>query len=152
MLNARTGAVLGTTRVGFATALAVDARAGHVLVANASFGTVSLLDTHSGALLRTVEVGGSPAAVAVDTRTSRAFVTGSGTLGSIALHHLGKGQLSWAGEWNNTNIAVLDTRDGTVLGTVPVAAGRGLAMDERAGRAFATTWDRNTLSTLDATQ
>lgn len=89
MLDARTGAVIHTSRVGVApAALAVDARYHHVLVANVGVvdprgiaqgpGTVSVLDTRSGAVVRTVTVGIAPNDIALDERDSRAVVLNFG--------------------------------------------------------------------------
>jgi YVTN family beta-propeller protein len=71
-------------------AVAVDARSGRVFVANKGpvdgnlvplgNGAVTVLDAHSGAVLRTVGVGTYPTAIAVDERAGRAFVVNaSGT-------------------------------------------------------------------------
>src|SRR5207248_3076665 len=93
VLDARTGALLRTVNVGpGSVTLAVDERAGHAFVANTgriqwyhnADGTdsyravnpsLSLLDTRTGRVLRTITLGGQvPYALAVDARTSRVFV------------------------------------------------------------------------------
>jgi DNA-binding beta-propeller fold protein YncE len=89
MLDARNGSVLRSVPVGIGPgAMAVDARHHHLLVTNVgamdSTGTplgpggVSVLDTRSGAVLRTVPVGLAPGDVAVDERAGRAFVLNLG--------------------------------------------------------------------------
>jgi YVTN family beta-propeller protein len=101
MLDAKSGTVLTTSSVAVnPVALAVDQRVGRVFavgVANpmdqkggnnflaqltyaiayqvGRNGAVSVLDARSGAVIRTVRVGQFPAAVAVDERVGRAFVT-----------------------------------------------------------------------------
>jgi DNA-binding beta-propeller fold protein YncE len=66
--------------------VALAERSGRVLVATSSttaqaVGSVSVLDAHSGAVLRTIPVSGDPVAVAVDERVRRALiVAGAGVL------------------------------------------------------------------------
>ncbi len=67
---------------------AIDARNGQILVAVASrtnspgvyagAGSVSVLDGHSGTLIRRIPVGVAPVAIAVDDRTGRVFVLNQG--------------------------------------------------------------------------
>jgi len=139
MLNARTGALVRRIAVGKgASALAVDQRVGHVFVQNLGDNTVSMLDARSGILLRTITIGTGPSVlarttgplptvVAVDDRTSRAFVA---TLGAIA---------------------VLNTRTGALLCTTPVGAvPSDVVVDTRAKRAFVANLREGTASVLDA--
>ncbi len=99
MLDARTGAPLREIPIG-GDAVAIDARAARVLIADNGGGAVHILDAASGAIVRTVGVGGAPTAIAVDMQSSRAFVT------------------NMAG---NT-VSMLDTRGGRVLRTIAVQA------------------------------
>jgi len=148
MLDARTGIVRKTIGVGYPTGLAVDTRGGHVLVADGSAGSVSVLDAANGAIVATVAVGGGPQAIAVDARTSRAFITATGVNTTIRLlHHLGA---PWGDEDVGSYVTVLDTRDGRVVRVVRVAPTAGVAVDERAGHAFVTDWDKDSVSMLDA--
>jgi len=88
MLDARSGQVLRTITVGqFPTAMVVDTRRGRAYVASrdeaASFnptttGSVSVLDTRTGAILRTIPVGVDPVALAVDEGSGRVFVATRG--------------------------------------------------------------------------
>jgi YVTN family beta-propeller protein len=89
MLDARRGSVIRSVPVGIGPgAMAVDARRHHLLVTNVGAmdsagnplgpGRVSVLDTRSGAVLRTVPVGLAPGDVAVDERAGRAFVLNLG--------------------------------------------------------------------------
>lgn len=83
MLNARSGALMRTTAVRLAAgALAVEAATARLFVIGggrlgpgssytSDRGLLSLLDTRSGALLRTLTVGHAPRALAVDARTAR---------------------------------------------------------------------------------
>jgi len=86
---------------------------------------ISVLDSRSGALLRTVRMGSRPDAVAVDARTSRAFVTTAG------------------------GIAVLDSRRGTLLRTVTADGAHGIAIDAGRGLVFVAAGTQ--LLELDAT-
>jgi YVTN family beta-propeller protein len=89
MLDARRGSVIRSVLVGIGPgAMAVDARHHHLLVTNVGAmdgtgnplgpGRVSVLDTRSGAVLRTVPVGLAPSDVAVDERAGRALVLNLG--------------------------------------------------------------------------
>jgi YVTN family beta-propeller protein len=78
------------------SALAVDPRSGHVLVANSVDGTVTMLDARTGRVLHTAAVGGYPNQVQVNPRTTRAFVLNAA----------------------DDSVSVLDTRTGAVLHTL----------------------------------
>lgn len=129
MLNGTSGQRLRTIAVGRSTGLpvapVVDTQAGRVFVANTADGTVSVLDSRSGATVRTVAVGTHPAAIAVDSRSGRVFVTMLGAMDRA-------GNLT-----GNGSVSVLDSTSGMVLRTLPVGVEPALvAVDERAGRAF----------------
>lgn len=92
MLDTQSGAVVLTSAVGqSATALAVDGRRGRAYVVTRSgsstfapggdSGALSVLDTRSGAVLKTISVGVAPTAVAVDESNGHVFVaTGVGAI------------------------------------------------------------------------
>jgi YVTN family beta-propeller protein len=61
--------------------VAVDARRHHAFVVNQGASSVSVLDTRSGAVMRTLAVGRLPVAVAVDVSTHHAFVLNSLAVG-----------------------------------------------------------------------
>jgi YVTN family beta-propeller protein len=160
VLDARSGIVLRTTRVGlFATAAAVDGRTQRVFVTNQDSNTVSVLDAPSGAMLRTIPVGMGPGDVAVDERAGRVFVAngydgtvsvldaGMGTLRrTISTGQKGHGLALVVGltghvfAFNqNGRMSVLDPATGTVVRTVALGmVPGGAAMDERTGRIFIT--------------
>ncbi len=115
--DTRTGRLLRVTSVPDARSIVVDSRAGRVLVSsNSTAGmTLSILDAHTGRLLRTVgpspwgQWGSDPV---VDTGTDRAYISG-----------------------DNGLLSVLDTRDGLVIRTLPLGGQYGqLALDEQARR------------------
>ena len=107
--------LLRTTRVGIKaprtgaepSLLALDRRDGHLFVANESdstrwpAGTVSMLDSTTGALLHVAFVGGWPESVGVDERLGRVYVT----------------------NFSTPTITALDSRRGTVIWTRTLAAG-----------------------------
>ena len=111
--------------------------------------TLSILDTHTGATVRTLTLGGQvPYAMVVDTVTSRLFVA----TGPMPPNTPGEGG----------NVRVLDTRTGALVRTVPLHTippftPGALAMDETAGRVFVALTDftsqsaLGTLWVLDAT-
>jgi len=91
VLDARSGNVVGTIAVpGEPSAIAVDARAGRALVTaevsgtqvgpialSSNHGVATVIDTHSGKLLRVVDTAQNPSSVAVDERRGLAFVANS---------------------------------------------------------------------------
>ena len=138
----RRGDVSPTVRTivlgGQPTAIAVDTRAGRVVVVNSMNDTASVLD-EDGALLATVQVGREPEGVAIDERTGHAFV------------------INTAG----ASVSVLDTRTGALLHTtvlhgvggptavaVAGAAGRVFVLDQRTSADFGS--GSAFLSVLDA--
>jgi len=135
-LDARSGRVirdLSLGRVGL-NALAVDDHAGRAVALTANFfgssgvnpnsGAVQILDTTTGALVRSTPLTGLPVALVADVRTGRLIVThfgsarvvttqtgpGGGVQGrSVSLVPTGKGRVS-----------VLETRSGRLLRTTQV--------------------------------
>jgi YVTN family beta-propeller protein len=88
-----------------------------------------VLDTRTGALLRTLPLAGEPDTLVVDERTARVFVANRG-----------------AGM-----VSVLDAHDGTLLRTVTIGGQpTALAVDERRGRVYVVDGGAGTLSLLDA--
>jgi DNA-binding beta-propeller fold protein YncE len=134
MLDARSGALLGRAVVGhIAAGIAVDERTSRAFVYNCADGTVSVVDTRTGAVLATRKVGppgtgtfqvGDP--VVVDARRGRVFVM-----------HVDE-------------LYTLDALTGAKLAeaTLPDSA-LSMALDRQDGRVFATAAD-GTLSMLDA--
>jgi DNA-binding beta-propeller fold protein YncE len=120
-----------------ARALAVDARTRRAFVVNRADGSLSVLDTHSGAVRRTVALERASAdttyTLAVDEQAGRVFV------------------VSEKPPPAHGRVIVLDARTGTVLGRTRVGLAPGtLAVSERTGRVFVTNLDGNTVSVLDA--
>lgn len=139
MLNARTGAALRTTALDQAPlAMATDAHTARVFVGGpvtpawthgATTGRISVLDTRSGTLVRTVLVATMPVALAVDVRTERAF----------------------AATPDSNAVSMLDARSGRVLRTIPLGGHpSALAVDERRGRVYVVNAGDGSVSILDA--
>jgi len=130
VLDARSGAVLRRTTFPrrptartspdtllARTTMAIDERTGHAFIAIPDANAVAVLNTHSGALLRTSGVGIAPSDLAVDARSGRVVVANSG----------------------DTTVSVLDAASGRVLRTIVVSGvPTALAVDEQTGRAFVT--------------
>jgi DNA-binding beta-propeller fold protein YncE len=130
VLDARTGAVLRTVRVDASAwcpscsgcpdsmMVTVSRRTGRVFVANPLSKTLSMLDVHSGVLLRRVAVGVSPTPPIVDEQTVHVFI----------------------GDMSSTTVRMLDARSGLLLRTVGVgAAPMAIAVDTRTGDVLVTT-------------
>jgi len=99
------------------TTVGIDERTGHAFIAIPRANAVAVLDTHSGALLRTIGVGLAPGDLAVDAPRGRVVVTNSAA----------------------ATVSILDAGSGRVLRTVAVgAAPTAVAVDEQTGRAFVT--------------
>jgi len=181
MLDTRTGAPVRTICVPPEPwAAAVDDRDARVFVTSIgaapvagnarSGGRVSMVDVHSGAVLRTVVVGRMPESVAVDTATRRVFVanfadntvsvldanTGATVwTASVGAHPIalavatGTGRVFVANE-DSQSVSMLDARNGHVLQTTPVGYPSAMAVDDRAGRVLVANEDNGTVSVLDA--
>jgi YVTN family beta-propeller protein len=129
--------VLGTVAVGAGPeTLAVAAHEGRIFIVNGAGNTVSVLDAHTGTLLRTVSVGKAgwdrpqsfggenPVDVVVDQRRGRVYVI-DGT------------PVAGKGTDVRGSVSMLDARSGQVLRTITVGrAPVGLAMDESTAELF----------------
>jgi len=141
-LAARIGSAAGTDVRTIAVgaqpwAVAVDAGHDRALVVNRTTGSsgysygagsVSLLKTSTGALVRTMAVGPDPRAVAVDDHLGRAFVPND----------------------DDATVSVLDTRSGAPLATISVGSRpHAIALDAQTHRAFVLNTGDNSVSVLD---
>jgi len=121
-IDSMTGTRLHTEPIGSDTAmLAVDSRAGRVLVIDRGGLTLHLLDSHTGTALHATLLSSHPTSIAVDEQAGHAFVT-----------------------LDNGSVSMLETRTGQVQGLIapggymaPVA----VAVDARRSRAFVTGLD-----------
>lgn len=121
VLDAHSGVLLHTIQVSqVVNHLALDARTGLIFVTGDQ--GVSVVNPRSGRV-QTLNVGGSPSAVAVDARRGRAFVLQPGAVS-------GTGTTTAPG-----TLTVLDARTGTALKTINVGVSpNALAVDEQTGR------------------
>lgn len=159
--------------------MAIDARTGRLFVANYGDGlggSVSMLDTASGNLLRTTPVDLFPIAVAVDARHGHVLVASEAvsvfaSKGSLAVLDAASGKLlrrlTLAGTpsglaldetrnrafvgLTNGQVVTLDTaRMVTVASFKVTRSASGIALDKRIGRIFVLgTGNQWTLNTLD---
>ena len=131
--------VLATLAVGPSAGLpsiGVDEEAGRAYVVArpgglGGAGAVRVLDTVSGAVVGTTTLpgqNGGQVAVAVDVRRGRAYAASSG---STSCSPTGGGSQTCA--TIGAALVVLDARTGRPLRSLPVDAGRALAVDERTG-------------------
>ena len=113
-------------------AVAVDVQSGRALVVKSAVHNVSVLDTHSGAVLGAMRSGSSPLALAVDAPAGRVFVA--------AYNPSRPNQptaLCCSGE---ASVSTLDLRRGRLLHSVPVGLPPlTLAVDAPRGRVFVTS-------------
>jgi len=146
------------------TAAAFDARRGLLFVLNTTSstgtGTVSVVDIHRGAIVRTIPVGIAPNAMVVDEAVARIFVSnaGDGTLSvldarrGIVVHTIGIGAAPIAmavdvhaglvflavSANGSSSIWLLDARSGAVRRTINLGGDvEALAVDEQTHRLFA---------------
>lgn len=126
-----TSPILRTVMVGGAPelSLALDDQTSRAFVFNRQDATLSVLDTETGALLRTVSVGQSYVWLAVDRPTRHVFVSSYG----------------------DGTISMLDARSGSVLRTVSDSDSdtREIKVDERINQAFVGHRDSSALTVLD---
>jgi len=121
--------VVGWNAPGFPPlAVVVDARHGRAFVVARSTGTVGVLDSRSGRVVRLVTVGGRLGGAAVDSSAGRLVVTIGGAPTQA-------GTLAGPGL-----VGVLDGRSGTLLQTIRVGSGpRAVAVDEQTGHTVVVT-------------
>jgi YVTN family beta-propeller protein len=177
-VDIRTGAILRTAQVGLEPrALAVDQRAGRVVVVNHGSGSVSVLDSHTGSVVDTVPVGLFPHAVAVDERRGRALIVSElGGLSVLDTHRdlivrtITVGLSAWGIAVDRATghavvlsqslgrggriagwLSVLDVVSGRVLRRVAVSQmPRDVALDARLGRAVVSSFGGTSVSVVDA--
>jgi len=125
-LDARNGRVLRSIPVGYAPdSLALDPSGRRLFVANRIDRTVDIVDSRTGARLRTAVVPPTPLQMVTDASTGR-VVLASGGVSDSAGTPLGSG-----------GVSLLDARNGRLLSTTPVAGiSQGLSIDHRRGRAY----------------
>ncbi|HKO25100.1 MAG TPA: PQQ-binding-like beta-propeller repeat protein, partial [Chloroflexota bacterium] len=142
MLDATSGAVLHTVTLDQSPSpgpTVVDERSGHAFVLDRSIDSFSIIDTASGRLLHSINVGAQTYPQAVDGHTGRVFIAVSA-------------------ESSAGRVRVLDARSGRILHMVmvgwdPIA----LVVAVRAGRVFAVNagsiagGSTGSISVLDAT-
>jgi len=158
VLDARSGAVLRRTTfprrptartspdiILARTTVGIDERTGHAFIAIPRANAVAVLDTHSGALLRTIGVGMAPGDLAVDAMQGRVFVysDGGGFPGYTKL------------------VSTLDGASGRLLRAVVVAhdprgpnmpsQGAGDIVVDKSGHVFVSSAYADSVSMLDAT-
>jgi DNA-binding beta-propeller fold protein YncE len=144
LVDARSRRLFRTIPVGALHAIATDERRNHVFVAadGPAGGTVDMLDTASGEVLRTVSMGGTPTAMLVDDQADRVAVVTSGPGGNDTGAGAGAvassdGAAGATASPPSAMISVLSASSGRLLCTVP-AAGLpvGMVIDARSHRLF----------------
>jgi DNA-binding beta-propeller fold protein YncE len=124
-LEARTGRLLGWTWSSGPNAVVVDRHTQHVFVPVGGPGSVSMLDAHTGRLLRTVRISADPHHIALDERIGRVYVLS-----------------------DDTTLSAIDTRTGALLATRTLRhvtggfVGYGIGVDAPAGRVIVCEGDR----------
>lgn len=150
--------------------LVLDEQTGRAFVFNRNDGSISTIDTASGALVRTVTAGSRFAWMAIDRRTQRVFVTSDDdtittldAASGMILQHVTDMELTprgiavderdnlvVVGHRDTSTVTLLDARSGTILRHVPLCLGPwDLAMSAGAGHVFAQC-EENVTAMLDA--
>lgn len=150
--------------------LVLDEQTGRAFVFNRDDGSISTIDTASGALVRTVKAGSGFAWMAIDQRTQRVFVTSDDNTittldaaSGMILQHVTDTELTprgiavderdnlvVVGHRDTSTVTLLDARRGTILRHVPSCVGPwDLAMSVGAGHVFAQC-EGNVTAMLDA--
>ena len=136
VIDAATSKLLRTTTImstGFGAAIAIDARRGHAFIANSgipgqfgapSAGVISVLDTRSGRVVRTIRLPAQN--IALDAATGRLFVTSGGTF------RTSHGRLL-AGR-----VTTLDENGRVLASVLPGPFPGALAVDEATNHVFVT--------------
>lgn len=137
------GTLVRTLPLDMPFALAVDEHAQRVLITTDKLtrtgyvgGGVTILDSHSGRVLRRVSLGGLVGDVVVDGRRGRAFVLGTG--------------VNMPGA---DRVSILDTRSGRLVRTIGVGRfASGMILEERTGHLFVmySANEGGSVTTIDA--
>jgi hypothetical protein len=115
---------------GGAAQLAVDTRAGRVLVLDTVAGTVTTVDSTRGTVVAVASVDPDASGIQVDEHTGHVFVESIGTSG-FGLERAGPGSVS-----------MLDAAGGRLLRTIPVGSlPFGAALDATHHRLFVSSFD-----------
>jgi YVTN family beta-propeller protein len=143
ILDTRRGVVRRTVSIGIdPSAIAVDEMTARAFVVDGGAfdsngiqtgpGSVSVIDAGAGRVLRTVSVGISPAAVAVDQQAGRVLVVNRGASGAAG------------------TVSIIDARSGALLQTMRVGLyPTAVAIDAPLGRAFVANFVSDTVSLVD---
>lgn len=114
ILGAQHGKVLATVPTGLGTtSVAVDEGTGHAVAIDMASGSVTTLDVRTGAIIKTLSIGAVPFAVAVNRLSSQAYVA------------------------TQSGVAIINTRDGTSEGNLPVSYCTGIAVAQSVYRLYA---------------
>jgi len=144
--------------VGYEDKIAVDRRAGRVVLADEGSTTIRLLDERTAVVRATAQVAARPVDVAVDDRTGHAFVISVGGIVTMVDTRTGRAHgLALAGGFfghvvvdsvrgrafvdtedaatQAGGVAVFDTHTGSLLRTIPLdVTPRFMGIDEQSGR------------------
>jgi DNA-binding beta-propeller fold protein YncE len=104
-------------------------------------GSLEVLDTHSGRLLRTIPfpLGTGLAAVTLDERIGRVFATAFGPVRMVTIPESGDGSATFAAPVGAGSVRLLDARSGRLLHTIPIGpATTAVAVDGHRGRLYVT--------------
>ena len=125
----------------------VDEVTGRAFLLTASYGgrryagSLEVLDTHSGRLLRAIPFGTGLADVALDERIGRVFATAFGSVRMVTIPESGGGSVTFPAPAGAGSVWVIDARSGVVLRTIPIGpATTAVAVDGRRGRLYVTNW------------
>lgn len=129
-LDATRGTVINTIPSTSDGMAAVSERSEHVFITNYEPSQVSIANTRTGRIIRTIRIGDHPGPIAVDDQTGHVFTVNE-----------------TSGVFNDESM--LDVRSGVVLRTTAVGAfPRMIVVDARTQRVFVL--NANSVSTLDA--
>lgn len=149
VLDTHSGTLLRTVPVGVdPNAVAVDLTGGYVFVVNggpfdrngyqSSAGSVSVLDAHTGLVVRNITVGIAPVGIIVNQQARHVLV-------------LNRGNIDAPPGDNYGSVSDLDPLSGRLLHTIPVGFHPvAIAIDALLGRAFVANFLSNSVSVLDA--
>jgi YVTN family beta-propeller protein len=149
-------------------ALAVNEVTNRIYVANNGSGSVSVIDGVSDAVVATIDVGHLPYVLAVNAKTNRIFVSNTfsdvitlidGATNTTSTVKAGSADSivvdaeldrAYVTGWEGTNLTALDSK-AAVVGKVRMGGMHlwGVAVDEVAGRAYATRAGKAQLAIVD---
>jgi YVTN family beta-propeller protein len=141
-------------------------------VANLTDGTVSVIDTSTNTLVKTIDVGGAAHAVALNSTGNRAYVASGDSGGGVSVIDTATGEVVanvrilngfpagvavhptgtrvYVTSANDPNVSVIQTFNNTIIATIPIGTiASGVAVNPAGDRVYVTCNGTGRVSVID---